>query len=162
MIGLLGVHAVRVPTALAVKARDHLARVGEGGDEGIALWAGVREGETFYVRETVIPQQRGLRLGGGICATVEGEELHRINVWLYEHGLTLVAQLHSHPTEAYHSETDDAYPIVTTLGGLSLVVPDFAAAPFSLARCAVYRLMPSSGWVRLPASEVETLILLEE
>lgn len=162
MIGLLDVHAVRVPLALALKAHDHMSRVGKVGDEGIALWAGVREGETFHVRETVIPQQRGLRLGSGICATVSGEELHCINVWLYEHGLTLVAQLHSHPTEAYHSETDDAYPIVTTLGCLSLVVPDFAAAPFSLARCAVYRLMPRSGWVRLSAREVETLILLGE
>lgn len=162
MIGLLGVSAVRVPAGLASAGHAQLARVGEEGYEGIALWAGKLEGETFYVQQVIIPRQSGLRSEGGICASVDGAELHRINVWLYEHGMTLVAQLHTHPTEAYHSETDDAYPIVTTLGGLSLVIPDFATAPFSLARCAVYRLMPGDGWVRLSAAEAEALILLEE
>ena len=53
-------------------------------------------------------------------------ELPRLNVLLHERNLTLVAQLHSHPTNAYHSSTDDTYPIVTRAGRISLVVPDFA------------------------------------
>src|SRR5688572_21317567 len=104
MKGLLEVTTIHVPVELALAAHNHLAQVGKQGAEGIALWAGVLEGEFFYVRETIIPVQTALFFDTGICATVNGTELHRINVWLYQHRMTLVAQLHSHPTEAYHSE----------------------------------------------------------
>ena len=35
---------------------------------------------------------------------------------------------------------DDALPIATTVGCLSLVIPNFAREPFALDQCAVYRL----------------------
>ena len=76
---------------------------------------------------------------------VEADELHRLNVWLYENAERLAIQVHSHPTEAFHSDTDDAYPIVTTLGGLSLVVPDFARYGVRGPETALYRLS-SAGW----------------
>lgn len=160
MTGLLDIRSVIVPRPLAVEAHAHLQRVGGQGLEGFVLWAGVRDGTTFRVSATHIPVQAGHRLAHGVCVTVDGEELHRLNVWLFEQRLTLAAQLHSHPGAAYHSDTDDAYPIATTLGALSIVVPNFAAGPFSLARCAVYRLQPDQGWVRLRPGEVERLITI--
>ena len=69
-----------------------------------------------------MPRQTAYRLSEGLCVRVEGPELHRLNIWLYEHHELLAVQVHAHPTDAYHSETDDTYPIVTTRGGLSLVV----------------------------------------
>ena len=72
--------------------------------------------------------------------------------------MQLIAQLHSHPGEAYHSELDDELPIATTAGCLSLVVPDFAREPFALRRCAVYRLMPGKGWGKLTGAETSRLI----
>ena len=50
-------------------------------------------------------------------------------------GETLGGQAHSHPTDAYHSDTDDHLALVTLLGAISLVVPDFAA-----------RRQPSADW----------------
>jgi len=90
---------------------------------------------------------------------VDGPELHRINVWLYEHEMTLIAQIHSHPTDAYHSETDDAIPIITTPGGLSLVVPDFARGPADLTTYAIFRLSESGDWKEL-ASDVSELTIM--
>ena len=162
MTGMAQVETVRVPRRCAMEAHVHLALVGREGLEGFALWAGKLEGAVFYVTDTVIPKQTGLRTDLGVCVTVDARELHRINVWLYNHGLTLIAQLHSHPTEAYHSDTDDTYPIATTTGSLSLVIPDFAREPFSLKRCAIYRLLPPCGWVELSFDEAETLIRIEE
>lgn len=135
--------------------------MGERGSEGFALWAGTVEGATFAVRETVIPAQRGVRVGDGICVVVEGAELHRINRWLYEQGMTLIAQLHSHPGEAYHSTMDDTFPIATAVDSLSLVVPDFARDPFSLEQCAVYRLTSNGSWAELSRDEVRALIVIE-
>jgi hypothetical protein len=40
------------------------------------------------------------------------------------HGVRV--QVHTHPGDAFHSATDDAYPIIHTVGFLSLVLPDFA------------------------------------
>lgn len=162
MTGFLGVRSVVVPKALAREAHQHLQRVGKLGLEGFALWAGVREAEVFRVRHTIIPAQSGLRSASGVCVRIDSDELHRLNVWLYEHQATLIAQLHSHPTAAYHSETDDAYPIATTVGSLSLVIPDFASQPFSLDRCAVYRLGATGRWVGVPRGDVSQLITLSE
>lgn len=162
MSGLTRVNSIVVPKSLAAAAQAHCADVGRRGEEGIALWAGTLDGKTFRVSRTVIPAQSALRAGGGICAVVDGAELHRINVWLYENGLKLVAQLHSHPSEAYHSDTDDAYPIVTAVGGVSIVIPDFGWGPFSLDRCAVYRLAAGAGWVELSPSQAEALITFIE
>ena len=162
MSGLTRVNSVVVPKSLAAAAQAHCSEVGRRGEEGIALWAGTLDGETFRVSHTVIPAQSALRAGGGICAVVDGAELHRINVWLYENGLRLVAQLHSHPSEAYHSDTDDAYPIVTAVGGVSIVIPDFGRGPFSLDRCAVYRLTAGAGWVELAPRQAVALITFIE
>lgn len=162
MKGLAHVNVVVVPRRCAEEAHAHLALVGRQGLEGFALWAGSLAGDVFRVSDTIIPEQTGLRTDLGVCVTVDGRELHRINVWLHGRGLTLVAQLHSHPTEAYHSGTDDTYPIATTTGSLSLVIPDFASAPFSLEACAVYRLMPPRGWVELSPGEVVGLIVIED
>ena len=38
----------------------------------------------------------------------------------------VIAQVHSHPGEAFHSEADDHWAIVRHEGALSLVVPEFA------------------------------------
>lgn len=158
MSGLLDALSVEVPHKLALEAHAHLAQVGRQGLEGMVLWAGVVEDKIARVRHTVVPGQTALQLPDGVCVVVAADELHRLNVWLYREGLTLVAQLHSHPTEAYHSETDNLFPIATSVGSLSLVVPDFASQTFALARCAVYRLLPERGWVRLSTSEAEKLI----
>jgi hypothetical protein len=162
MSGLAHVKRVVVPSACVEEAYTHLRRVGQQGLEGFALWAGELDGDTFLVRANIIPEQRGLRSDLGVCVVVGGDELHRINVWLYEHRMTLIAQLHSHPDDAYHSTTDDTYPIATTTGSLSLVVPDFASNPFSLENCAVYRLFPPRGWVELSGDEADRLIVFED
>ncbi|HEY2053445.1 MAG TPA: hypothetical protein VGH14_05875 [Solirubrobacterales bacterium] len=86
---------------------------------------------------------------------VDGDALHELNLWLYEHHETLAVQVHAHPTDAFHSETDDAFPIVTALGGFSIVAADFARKGLLCADTAVYRLS-REGW--LPAGEAVDLI----
>ncbi|MDQ0564464.1 hypothetical protein QO004_006288 [Rhizobium mesoamericanum] len=57
----------------------------------MALWVGVRQDQHFTVTETVIPAQRHIRTSDGVCVMVPAKELHRLNVWLYKRGLTLLA-----------------------------------------------------------------------
>jgi hypothetical protein len=162
MRGFADIDRIVVPAARVREAQAHLRRVGEQGAEGFALWAGAQHSTTFLVRATCIPAQEALRFEKGLCVRVDGPELHRINMWLYEQGLTLIAQLHSHPGVAYHSTTDDAYPIATTVGSLSIVIPDFARSPFSIVRCAVYRLSVDGQWNKLSTDAVRRLIHIKE
>ena len=136
---------------------QHLQDFGKDGFEGVALWAGFVEEDKFIVTTTIIPQQKSSQSEDGLLYTVDGEELHRINVWLYKNKLSLMLQIHSHPQEAYHSDTDDRYPIVSQFGGLSIVVPNFGFDKFSLESWAVYRLLPSKEWKEISLSEKESL-----
>ena len=155
---LVGIRRVVVARSCVDAAHGHLQQVGSSGLEGFALWAGQRRGDQFFVRETIIPDQRGIRTNRGLCVTVNGEELHRINVALYEQELTLLAQLHSHPEAAYHSDTDNSFPIATATGSLSLVLPNFAQESFSIEMCAVYKLTQLK-WLQLAKDEINQLFL---
>jgi hypothetical protein len=117
----------------------------------MALWAGSITGHKARITEVIIPKQHGHRTDHGLAVSVSGDELHRINVHLYKTKQKLLAQVHSHPSEAYHSAMDDRYAIATALGSFSIVVPDFATGPFALAQFATYRLLEGRWfWDRAP------------
>lgn len=61
-----------------------------------------------------------------------------------------VARIHSHPAEAFHSAADDANPVLTHEGALSIVVPFFGLGlRRGLDACAVLR-RDRGGWRSLP------------
>jgi hypothetical protein len=139
---------------------EALKAQGKKGFEAFVLWTGAAHDGDFTVRNAYIPGQIATRTEDGVCVTVNGVELHRLNVWLFERSETLACQVHTHPTEAYHSETDDTFPIVTALGGLSIVVPYFARNGIQGSGVAAYRLR-LSGWHHLNRDEFERAIHLE-
>lgn len=158
MTGFLDIQRVLVPREIVLEGQRFLTVVGQRRMEGIALWVGVREDDTFLITDLLIPRQRGVSGESGLCAVIEGDELARIGRELYAAGKLLFAQLHTHPTEAYHSSTDDEFSIVTKLGGLSLVIPDFAVRPFNLDDCAVYRLNGDGLWAEMTPDQASAFI----
>jgi hypothetical protein len=92
---------------------------------------------------------------------VDGDALHRLNKDLYERSEVLAIQVHTHPTDAYHSDTDDTYPIVTQVGGLSIVVPDFGQLGTDGPGIAVFRLR-HLGWEQLSDLTIDELIEFED
>jgi hypothetical protein len=143
-VTLQGVETFSAPKGVVVKTERSLRSAGRDGYELFVLWSGTRDDSSFHVQTAHVPRQTSYRLKSGLCVRVEGEALHKLNVWLFEHEEMLGAQVHAHPTDAYHSDTDDTFPIVTTLGGLSLVIPDFCRAGL-FVDSAAYRLSPD-GW----------------
>ncbi|KQQ39540.1 hypothetical protein ASF50_16660 [Nocardioides sp. Leaf307] len=62
-----------------------------------------------------------------------------------------VARIHSHPGDAFHSAADDANPVISFEGGISIVVPYFGLGlRRGLDACAVY-LFHGGYWVVLNA-----------
>lgn len=61
------------------------------------------------------------------------------------------AQVHTHPGDAYHSATDDRWPIVSQAGFLSIVVPFFAAGLATFDAAWIGRL-EKDGWAELKSA----------
>lgn len=150
-----------VPSDICDATDKQLLEAGHDGNERFVLWSGVIDRNQFLVQTVHVPKQTAFQLEDGLCVRVEADELHRLNVWLYTHRELLGVQIHSHPTEAYHSSTDDRYPMVTTLGGLSLVVPNFGKSGVRGPGTALYRLT-SAGWKPISAVGAPGILHLKE
>jgi hypothetical protein len=75
------------------------------------------------------------------------------DVWLTEFWCRLArekrsvkAQIHTHPGLAFHSSTDDKWPIVVREGFVSIVIPDYASGKPSLERAWIGRLKSDGKW----------------
>lgn len=129
-----------VPEPIILATDAALRAAGADGLELFVLWTGHVILDSFTVVQRHVPKQHSYRSAEGCSVRVDAPALHELNVWLYQHGQTLGVQVHSHPSEAYHSDTDDTYPIVTTEGGVSLVVADFGRDGLRAATTVMYRL----------------------
>jgi hypothetical protein len=150
-----------VPSRVIVETEEELRRAGARGHELFVLWTGRVDGDAFDVRTSHVPRQSSYRLPEGLLVRVEADALHQLNSWLYDHGEMLGVQVHAHPDAAYHSETDSTYPIVTTLGGLSLVAERFCAGDLLSRSSAAYRLT-RRGWKRLAARRLVRTICVRD
>lgn len=137
-----------VPPRVILETEEALRSAGARGHELFVLWTGRFGENAFDVRTSHVPRQSSYRLSQGLLVRVEAHALHQLNAWLFEQGEMLGVQIHAHPDAAYHSRTDEAYPIVTTLGGLSLVAERFCADDLLARGSAAYRLK-KRGWTRL-------------
>ena len=141
----------------ALATRNFLREMGEKRLEGLIVWAGVLQGEVGEIRSVIVPAQTSYATESGLLLSIDEASLDELNHLLYEQGLRMIAQVHSHGEHAYHSDTDDEHSIVTALGGWSIVVPHFAIEDDLFADCAVLRLR-GNGWVELPGRDVHSLI----
>ena len=145
---LQGVRRFRIRASAIRETEEAIRAAGQEGYELFVIWSGTHDGDTFTVAEVHVPQQTSYKLDAGLCVRIGGPELHRLNVWLYEAQQTIGVQVHSHPTDAFHSETDDAYPVATLDGSLSIVLPFFGRDGWGSAGIAAYRL-GRDGWLKL-------------
>jgi hypothetical protein len=70
---------------------------------------------------------------------------------------TIKAQVHTHPGAAFHSATDDRWPIVSQPDFLSIVIPDFAMGDVSLEGAWVGRLGEDGIWCPVTAEQAVRL-----
>lgn len=142
-VDLEDVTSFRIPGSVAERTLSQLRRYGKRGLEARVLWAGTPVDErTVRIDRSVLPQQKCTPW----LTIVEHPEILRVCRELYDHGLTLVGQVHTHPAETFHSDIDDDEPITTQRGSLSVVVPNYGDDPVGdLEHWAVYRL-GEDGW----------------
>lgn len=124
-----------LPAPLLVEARTFFEDCGARGYEGTAMIKNSSEGLAL-----IIPDQRPSRGASGVVS-VEVTRAGQMQLALALGPEDLyVARIHSHPGEAFHSRADDANPVLTHEGALSIVVPFFGLGlRLGLNPCAVLR-----------------------
>jgi hypothetical protein len=144
-----------VPAAVLDATISELHTRGGGEFEAFVLWGGMVSDDRLEVAVTSaeLPEQTASSTADGLLVVVGGDALFEVNKHLHRRGELLVGQVHTHPGAAYHSPTDDDYPLVTLIGALSLVIPEFGRHGMDHQdRWAWYRLRARGVWDQLDPS----------
>ena len=140
---------MNVSRVIVGKTLAALQRAGEEGKEGIVLWLGNRFGaDAGKVTQAYIPLHKAEK--DRFWIPYEGMEA--LMARLRADRLALLAQVHSHPGAAFHSEADDRWAIVRYVGALSIVVPGFArhTSPETfIQHSAFFQLAGNDSWLEV-------------
>ncbi len=144
----------RVRASVLSATETFLRDRGRLGVEGTCVWLGRILTDTDATMESLyIPEQIAYRAVAGLAVTVTDAGLQALTRSL-EPGTFVLARVHSHGDDAFHSATDDGNMLVSHQGAISIVVPNFGRAPLELARCSVNELRHGTGWAELSPDEV--------
>lgn len=140
----------RTMEALRIPGRDGL--------ESVAFLAGHATSPRSVVIDCfIMPRQVPLKSFFSVSVTVTRDEIANVGVFLEAKQRFLFATIHTHPSSAYHSDTDDDAPLLRFDGALSIVLPDFASAPAGrLEHAAMYR--HDGGWKEVSEEDRPALI----
>jgi hypothetical protein len=78
--------------------------------------------------------------------SIESDWINAFWLDLADRGMGVRIQVHIHPFEAFHSETDDAFPLLSDVGFLSLVIPNFAMGPAGFQDAYLTEIQPDGRW----------------
>ncbi|MGE5283088.1 MAG: hypothetical protein ACM3N0_12375 [Chloroflexota bacterium] len=146
----------RISRGILEQSRELLAEAGAVGLESAVVWVGrLLEPSDAEVLRVERPEQLCFRTEAGVGVEILPEAISRLIADL-QPGTLVLARLHSHPGCPYHSDVDDLNMLISHDGAISIVVPDFAAAPIDLTDCSVNELRHGQGWIELDAAEVTT------
>jgi hypothetical protein len=131
----------RVSKAILSQTFEHFRSCGRGQRECQALWISAwRSPET--ITDVVHPAHRAHAQG----FVLDDLWLNRFWLELAEQDKGIRVQIHTHPRDAFHSATDDAFPIIHTPGFLSLVIPNFAIGPIGLREAFLTEIENDGLW----------------
>jgi hypothetical protein len=112
---------VFVPSLILDHTELVLRQAGIQGHEGFAVWAGTLAAGDAHVATLIGPRATTDAWHGQITPETTAHVLTALD----ERDLVPVVQLHSHPQQAFLSETDAIRPLVAVPGFISVVIPDF-------------------------------------
>jgi len=149
-----------LPLDIQEQTIAHIRECGSNGEEGFVVWSGVSRNGQIVVRSAVIPSEGALRRHLGIGFSDRAIE-HIADVIQFK-GEKLIAQVHSHPFGAFHSETDDRFPLIHRKGFLSIVIPFFGKHGFErFDTFRVYEYLQDNQWTELDWKNVRRRFRIE-
>lgn len=144
-----GGRRLRVPQAVLRDTFAELRRCGAGRRECQVLWTGPWS-RPIDVTTLVHPKHRARGDGFELDSawlTAFWQELTRT-------GAGVRVQIHTHPMDAFHSATDDAWPIIHAPGFLSLVIPHFAQGEIGFAGAYLAEIGEDGYWQEVAVGDL--------
>lgn len=135
-----------------------LAGIEDGGHEGMAFWAGHRDGDWTCFIQTIVPDaDHGPgHVSADRRAVVAAARAARARQ------LGILAQVHSHPgDDARHSDGDDDLVLMPFDGMLSIVAPRFGLTLSSLDHACVHQFQAGRWVLCSSASVAKGVVCLE-
>jgi hypothetical protein len=151
----------RLPEDVVRGSFAELARDGQQGNEGVALWLGRRQDGDAEVTHLVALRGPGVKKGPGLL---------RIDPWLLNDvtdltmtlGVSLLGQIHSHGRGWVDLSPTDRADGIAVPHYLSVIAPWFALRPGTgLADCGVHVFEPGAGWRRLSVRETRARLRVD-
>src|ERR1700731_3927011 len=124
---------------------EHFARCGAGERECVVYWTGPRDRPDF-VDQVIHPVHKSTRFS----YEVDSDWVTKFFLILRDDRRAARIQLHTHPGEACHSQTDDRFALVPAPGFLSLVIPDFAGRDNVVDGAFLAEMTQAGTWVEIP------------
>jgi hypothetical protein len=131
----------QLPASLLEETFTHFRRCGGGKRECQALWVGPWA-HPHLITEVVHPRHSASPVG----FQLDDGWLSEFWTRLAQEETGIRFQCHTHPGAAYHSATDDAFPIITSPGFLSLVIPRFATGPVGFGQAFLAQIDEAGTW----------------
>lgn len=138
----------RLSRALLEQTFAQFRHCGAGRRECQALWVGPWA-DPLLITEVVHPRHSASPVGFQLDSDWLSDFWTRLSV--EELGIRI--QCHTHPGTAYHSATDDAFPILHTPGFLSLVFPRFAQGPVGFDQAFLAQIVDTGRWREVAISD---------
>jgi hypothetical protein len=142
--------ALTLASGITASTFAQLRSCGQGRNECVVYWTGPRS-----VPGAVDGVIQPVHQAGPDWYEIEPAWITSFFLELRRTGRTARAQVHSHPKLAWHSCTDDRYPLAPSPGFYSLVLPRFAAGPFGLDDAYLAEFGADGAWLeRSPDTEI--------
>lgn len=132
------INEIKLPYSIVEETLEFFIDYSKHGLEAFAIWVGEELHDIFEIKEVWFPKQENTMISYYIPAI----DVHNINVKLYKKRYSAIAQLHTHPGDAFHSSIDDEYTILSLPGSFSIVIPDYGNIPIcAVDEWVIYRLL---------------------
>jgi len=143
---------VRVRRSAVATTLELLQEAGRGSKECVVLWLGERTVKGAIVVDVYRPNHDAAE----DFFYIPRQSIEHLFDRLRSSNLLVLAQVHSHPAEAFHSRADDQWAIIRHVGAVSPVLPNFAmdTTPNTFFdRTAAFRLAAGNQWQQVPVAD---------
>jgi proteasome lid subunit RPN8/RPN11 len=128
--------------------------------EAMVLWLSERgQSDPTIVTEVYVPEQQVAV--DYFCLSASSVRI--LMRHLKDQKLRIVAQVHSHPGPAFHSDADNEWAIVRHEGAVSIVVPNFARGvnvQSFFGHSATFKLTASDSWAEVAKADLQSVASL--
>lgn len=144
-----GITTVYIPDLIWEDTLSALRKYSKTSSEGLVYWGGIIGATQELIVSSLLKPNHSPQGGRVKLADKESATLVRT---LYNRDEKLIAQIHSHGGQAFHSHGDDLYATSFHEGFFSIVVPYFGVGINKISECAVYEYR--GGFQELPQQEI--------